>query len=180
MPRTSYHRLTLALLLLSCLFTLQAAPPVSSQSQTNRLYMPFVGTPPPLSQLTTFGGSLIYHTTANGYAYVAQEQGLSIYRVADLASPQLVGKLRLKGELRSIVVAGTRLFATNDYFSLLAWSPDGRRLLLDTAQSQAGLQWMHDARFKDQVNHDLRANQRTLFQQGKLAFMQGTPGIVAE
>ena len=60
------------------------------------------------------------------------------------------------------------------------FSADGRRLLLDTAQSQAGLQWMYDARFKDQVTDNLRANQRTLFQQGKLAFMQGTPGIVAE
>ena len=60
------------------------------------------------------------------------------------------------------------------------FSADGRRLMLDTAQSQAGLQWMYDSRFKDQVNDNLRANGRTLFQQGKLAFMQGTPGIVAE
>jgi ABC-type glycerol-3-phosphate transport system substrate-binding protein len=60
------------------------------------------------------------------------------------------------------------------------FSADGRRLVIDSAQSQAGLQWMADARFKHQTTDNLRANGRQLFQQGKLAFMQATPGIVAD
>jgi len=60
------------------------------------------------------------------------------------------------------------------------FSADGKRLLIDSAPSQAALQWMADARFKHQTIDNLRANGRQLFQQGKLAFMQATPGIVAE
>jgi multiple sugar transport system substrate-binding protein len=60
------------------------------------------------------------------------------------------------------------------------FSADGKKMPLDSAESLAGLQFMHDARFKHQTTNNLRANARMLFQQGKLAFMQGTPGIVAE
>jgi multiple sugar transport system substrate-binding protein len=57
---------------------------------------------------------------------------------------------------------------------------DGRRMAIDSAQSQAGLQWMADARYRLQTTDNLRANARDLFQKGKLAFMQATPGVVAE
>jgi ABC-type glycerol-3-phosphate transport system substrate-binding protein len=60
------------------------------------------------------------------------------------------------------------------------FSADGRRMAIDSAQSQAGLQWMADARYRLQTTDNLRANARDLFQKGKLAFMQGTPGVVAE
>ena len=60
------------------------------------------------------------------------------------------------------------------------FSQDGKRLMIDSPQSQAGLQWMADARFKLQTTDNLRANARQLFQEGKLAFMQSTPGVVAE
>ena len=39
---------------------------------------------------------------------------------------------------------------------------------------------MADARYRLQTTDNLRANARDLFQKGKLAFMQGTPGVVAE
>ncbi|MBI3970160.1 MAG: sugar ABC transporter substrate-binding protein [Chloroflexi bacterium] len=60
------------------------------------------------------------------------------------------------------------------------FSEDGKKVLLDAAQAQAGLQWVYDARFKHQTTDNLRANGRQLFQQGKLVFNQATPGLVAE
>jgi multiple sugar transport system substrate-binding protein len=60
------------------------------------------------------------------------------------------------------------------------FSADGKKVVIDSPAAQAGLQFMHDARFKHQTTDNLRANSRQLFEQGKLAIAQGTPGLVAE
>jgi multiple sugar transport system substrate-binding protein len=60
------------------------------------------------------------------------------------------------------------------------FSADGRKAVIDSAAAQAGLQWMHDARYRHQTNENLRGNSRQLFEQGKLAIMQSTPGLVAQ
>jgi multiple sugar transport system substrate-binding protein len=58
-------------------------------------------------------------------------------------------------------------------------STDGRRCLLNTAPSLAALQWLHDAIYKHRLASNY-AQARQRFEQGKLAMIQATLGLVAE
>jgi multiple sugar transport system substrate-binding protein len=59
---------------------------------------------------------------------------------------------------------------------------DGKRCLLDTADAQAALQWLWATQYQFRVIDGLRAagGSTARFEQGKLAFMNQTPGLVAE
>jgi multiple sugar transport system substrate-binding protein len=58
-------------------------------------------------------------------------------------------------------------------------SADGKRCLLNTPESIAALQWMYDAVHKHQLAPTY-ANARREFEDGKLAMIQSTLGLVAE
>jgi multiple sugar transport system substrate-binding protein len=60
------------------------------------------------------------------------------------------------------------------------FSADGKKLLIDTAEAQAGLQFMADARYRYQTTENLRGDSAKLFEAGKLAIMQNTPGQLAQ
>ncbi|HEX2034221.1 MAG TPA: sugar ABC transporter substrate-binding protein [Chloroflexota bacterium] len=57
----------------------------------------------------------------------------------------------------------------------------GRRCLLDTPESRAGLEWVANTRARFQVIDDLfrQGGQRALFEAGKLGFFNATPAEVA-
>jgi ABC-type glycerol-3-phosphate transport system substrate-binding protein len=61
---------------------------------------------------------------------------------------------------------------------------EGKKVLLDTAEARAGLQWVYDVAAKHQLINDLYRTDPTkdqLFeQQGRLALRNHTPGLVAE
>lgn len=61
-------------------------------------------------------------------------------------------------------------------------SADGKRCLLDTAEAQAALTWLWGTQHQFQVIDNLRASDGSTkrFEEGKLAFMNQTPGLVAE
>jgi multiple sugar transport system substrate-binding protein len=61
-------------------------------------------------------------------------------------------------------------------------SPDGMRCVLDTAEAQAALDWLWGVPNRFQVLDSLRApgGSTRRFEEGKLAFMNQTPGLVAE
>lgn len=61
-------------------------------------------------------------------------------------------------------------------------SADGKRCVLDTAEAQAALEWLWSVPNKFQVLDSLRASGGSTrrFEEGKLAFMNQTPGLVAE
>jgi ABC-type glycerol-3-phosphate transport system substrate-binding protein len=58
----------------------------------------------------------------------------------------------------------------------------GKKVLLDSAESQAGLQWVYDAQAKFQTIDDLyrQGGFAALYRAGKLAFYCSTPGGVSE
>jgi multiple sugar transport system substrate-binding protein len=64
-------------------------------------------------------------------------------------------------------------------------SRDGRRSVIDSAEARAGIQWQHDAQYKFQTVENLLgpggpAGEQAGFRSGKLAFVNWTPGYVAE
>lgn len=61
-------------------------------------------------------------------------------------------------------------------------SADGTRCLLDTAEAQAALDWLWATQHRFRVIDNLRGagGNTPKFESGKLAFMNGTPGLVAE
>lgn len=62
------------------------------------------------------------------------------------------------------------------------YSPDGRRCIIDSNESVAALQWLADAQYRFRVTETLTGSPGAgqLFEQGKLAMIQSTPGLVAE
>ncbi len=61
-------------------------------------------------------------------------------------------------------------------------TPDGKRCLLDTGEAQGGLEWLWATQHRFRVIDNLRGagGSTARFESGKLAFINQTPGLVAE
>jgi hypothetical protein len=127
----TYRSLRLLLLLAALLLLSSAVLPTSrAQNDNERIYLPLIRrpvAPPALSRIDTFGGNITVHTVVDDYAYIAREQGVSIYSLANLSAPQLLGRLALAGEARNLLVSDDRLYLVTDYFSLLIVDVADRR-----------------------------------------------------